>query len=122
MLGVMAKRQKFQSTSLVRGTTLIQKFLGMEKIISIHVPRERDDFQHHADSNALLCISIHVPRERDDCEINKFLFEYFVYLSIININLNNNILKVLYSKKIFQKLSVNIPVILCALAIRVNKS
>ena len=55
----------FQSTSLVRGTTHNPGFMWRMADISIHVPRERDDWM--VDSKASTTrISIHVPRERDD--------------------------------------------------------
>ena len=41
---------------------------GGDKIISIHVPRERDDLLH-LHGKQLLHISIHVPRERDDARL-----------------------------------------------------
>ena len=55
----------FQSTSLVRGTTHSFCFMYDFPLISIHVPRERDD---HFSPFILYAahISIHVPRERDD--------------------------------------------------------
>ena len=34
--------------------------------ISIHVPREGDDFQMQMANQECCCISIHVPREGDD--------------------------------------------------------
>ncbi len=55
----------FQSTSLVRGTTIASVNVSMPSLkISIHVPRERDDRGSYALFQGL--ISIHVPRERDD--------------------------------------------------------
>ena len=55
----------FQSTSLVRGTTFCELLPIMWQVISIHVPRERDDrVRRLKDEN--FTISIHVPRERDD--------------------------------------------------------
>ena len=66
MLDNQTKLQaQFQSTSPARGTTKEIFAQGSEVDISIHVPREGDDYTvfyrarlHH--------ISIHVPREGDD--------------------------------------------------------
>ena len=43
----------FQSTSLVRGTTLADHMGIPTKVISIHVPRERDDSKNVAFCNKL---------------------------------------------------------------------
>ena len=58
--------RRFQSTSLVRGTTHRFKLLLGDLFISIHVPRERDDTLPRAIIEKRIKISIHVPRERDD--------------------------------------------------------
>ena len=55
----------FQSTSPVRGTTSCQLNLFPHTGISIHVPREGDDYCLRR-PRRLQRISIHVPREGDD--------------------------------------------------------
>ena len=56
----------FQSTSPVRGTTVLFSTLAVVRLlISIHVPREGDD-PILKDGDITLAISIHVPREGDD--------------------------------------------------------
>ena len=55
----------FQSTSLVRGTTHLLNKSSAGDVISIHVPRERDD-EGGVPMWRRGEISIHVPRERDD--------------------------------------------------------
>ena len=55
----------FQSTSPVRGTTLLGVLSPHLLHISIHVPREGDDFTAPVPSRPNR-ISIHVPREGDD--------------------------------------------------------
>ena len=56
---------EFQSTSPVRGTTIIYLYLSIAIYISIHVPREGDDW-HCYHPRTPIRISIHVPREGDD--------------------------------------------------------
>ena len=63
---IMALSEKFQSTSLVRGTTKVRIKRARDPVISIHVPRERDDAPIASAKKAVHVISIHVPRERDD--------------------------------------------------------
>ena len=55
----------FQSTSPVRGTTYVSKYMLSNTGISIHVPREGDDKlgKKYLTNPS---ISIHVPREGDD--------------------------------------------------------
>ena len=55
----------FQSTSPVRGTTAGIRSSVTIPPISIHVPREGDDFAPFA-TGVMNNISIHVPREGDD--------------------------------------------------------
>ena len=61
----------FQSTSLARGTTPQQLEWARIVSVSIHIPRERDDFYVLLDS-ALNDVSIHIPRERDDDVVYEF--------------------------------------------------
>ena len=56
---------QFLSTSPARGTTLAAVDVVHQVVISIHVPREGDDY-HVLRPLHPLRISIHVPREGDD--------------------------------------------------------
>ena len=96
--------EKERSTSLVRGTTENTQSFWAPKVISIHVPRERDD---RADQNSTLSsrsfqstslvrgttqyrciihifvsISIHVPRERDDHEPDELPGGFFISIHV----------------------------------------
>ena len=61
----------FQSTSLVRGTTLCLLKSRIENRNSIHVPRARDD-RLACSFSFPITISIHVPRARDDLAWQQF--------------------------------------------------
>ena len=65
----MALMMLFQSTSPVRGTTPILKDGDITLVISIHVPREGDDFVVRMVAGGQ-DISIHVPREGDDWQMS----------------------------------------------------
>ena len=56
---------KFQSTSLLRGTTACNPLRPPQRVISIHVPLARDD-AGQAYKRETAAISIHVPLARDD--------------------------------------------------------
>ena len=58
--------QAFLSTSPARGTTTAGSRSRLPAPISIHVPREGDDFAPSSLVNGRGIISIHVPREGDD--------------------------------------------------------
>ena len=69
LIGAVAGTAVFQSTSPVRGTTTPVLAQGQDFQISIHVPREGDDFFVLFVHGVAVVISIHVPREGDDLAV-----------------------------------------------------
>ena len=57
---------EFQSTHPVRGATVSVRFLGRDKLISIHAPREGCDQVEQVRASGDRLISIHAPREGCD--------------------------------------------------------